>query len=159
MSYGIESPLPHPPVGCFKIGVAASRFGVTADELKEYARAGLLISLKSNGGVAYYTDLDCQWINTVRRLREEAHLSLEGIRQLLVSRCTCWKFRHCDFHAKNECPVTTDPSKPCWVNRARWSVLVSYPCYCCIVYRSAGKCEALRAVLDRAAFGTPPTDG
>lgn len=150
VSYGIEGPLPSPPVGCFNSEAAALRFGVPTDQLEAYVREGLLISLRSSSGAAYYTDRDCEWSNTIRRLREEAHLSLDGIRELLVSRCTCWKFRHCEFHGKNECPVTSDATEPCWVNRARWSVLVSHPCYCCVVYRSAPKCEALRAVLDRA---------
>ncbi|MGA2002337.1 MAG: helix-turn-helix domain-containing protein [Terriglobales bacterium] len=156
-SYGIEIGPPHPPDDCFRRDVAARRFDVSVNQLKEYAREGLLISLKSRRGIPYYTDRDSRWASALKRLQEEAHLSCDGIRQLLVSRCTCWKFRHCEFHGKAECPVTTDPSKPCWVNRAKWSVLVSHPCYSCIVYRSAPECEALRAALDVPASVTPQT--
>ena len=159
VSYGIESPPPRPPVGCLKIEAAARRFGVTPDQLKEYAREGLLVSLKSTRGDLYYSDRDYRWINTVRRLVEEAHLSPAGIRQLLVSGCVCWKLRHCGFHSKNECPLIADPSKPCWVNRALCLAVCSCPCYCCTVYRSAPECEALRAMLGPSASGTPPTDG
>jgi len=153
--YGIEGLLPSPPAGCFNSEDAANRFGITVDQIEEYTREGLLVALQSSSGVPYYTDRDSDWSNTIKRLREEAHLSCDGIRSLIASRCTCWKFRHCEFHGKNECPVTSDPSQPCWVNRARWSVLVSHPCYCCIVYRSALKCEALRAALDLPLKGTP----
>jgi hypothetical protein len=159
MTYGIESPLPHPPAGCLRIEAAASRFDISADQLKEYAHEGLLVSLKSSRGDLYYSDRDYRWIHTVRRLQEEAHLSFDGIRQLLVSGCACWKFRHCDFHSKNECPLITDPLKPCWVNRAMCPVLCSYPCYSCIVYRSAPDCEALRVVLNAPAPGMRPTAG
>jgi hypothetical protein len=145
---GIEGVLPSPPAGCLNREDAARRFGVAVGQLEEYTGEGLLISLKSSSGDPYYTDRDCEWCNTIKRLRAEAHLSFARIRSLITSRCTCWKFRHCGFQGGNECPVTSDASQPCWVNRARWSVLVSYPCYCCIVYRSVPKCEALRAVLD-----------
>lgn len=158
VSYGIEGTLPTPPVGCFDSATAAQRFGVTVDQIEEYARAGLLISLKSSSGDSYYTDRDGEWCSTLRRLHEEAQVSSDGIRTLLVARCTCWKFRHCEFHAKSDCPVTSDLSQPCWVNRARWSILVSQPCYSCIVYRSAPKCEALREVLDVRPTGQPETD-
>ena len=159
MSNGIESPPPRPPEGCFGLEAAARHFGVRASQLKECTREGLLLSLKSSRGKLYYTDRDYEWIHTLRRLREEAHLSFEGIRTLLASGCTCWKVRHCDFHSKKECPVTSDPSKPCWINRGMWSVLASYPCYSCIAYRSAPQCEALRAVLNAHLSGASATAG
>jgi len=155
LGYGIEGLLPSPPVGCLNSEDAARHFGLTINQIEEYTREGFLIPLQSSSGDPYYTDRDCEWSNTIKRLREEAHLSFSGIRSLITSRCTCWKLRHCEFHGKNECPVTRDPSEPCWVNRARWSVLLSHPCYCCIVYRSVPKCDALRAVLDLPAQATP----
>ncbi len=153
MAYGIESPLPHPPDGCFGIEVAARQFEVSAGQLKRYVREGLLIPLKSRRGIAYYTGRDREWITTIGRLLEEAHLSFDEIRRLIVSRCTCWKIRHCDFHSKNECPLISDSSKPCWVNRYRCPVLCSYPCYSCTVYRSAPQCDALKEALNAAAPG------
>lgn len=157
---GIEVPLPGLlPDRCFRLDVAVRRFGVSADELKKYTHEGLVLSLKSSRGVLYYTDRDCGWIHTIRRLRKEAGLSFDDIRRLVVSRCACWTIRHCGFQSKEECPVIADPSKPCWVNRAKWSMLVSCPCYSCSVYRSAPECEALRGVLVTLASGTPPTDG
>ena len=146
--YGIDSPLPHPPEGCFNTEVAESRFGVAATQLQEFVKEGLLIPVKSNG-VFYFTDRDGEWSNMLKRLRDEAHLSCADIRELIGSRCRCWQVRHCEFHARNDCPVNTDSSLPCWTNRAGWSVLLSHPCYCCVAYRSTPSCPGLRALLSR----------
>jgi len=150
MSYGIESPLSQPPT-CVTAEVAASRCNIAAEQIAEYAREGLLIPYKTSNGISYYTNLDYQWIVTIKRLREEAHLSFESIRGLVLGRCGCWKFRHCEFHTTRECPMTRDPSQPCWANRALWSVFVSYPCYSCLVYRTLPLCGAVRAVLHGSA--------
>jgi len=158
MCYGIERPLPHPPEGCVRIETAARHFDVPVGQLKEYAREGLLIPLKSSRGIRYYTDSDRLWVSTIGRLRQEAHLAFDEIRQLLAQ-CPCWKIRGCDFHSKNECPITSDLSKPCWVNRAMCSALGSNLCYSCTVYRSAPQCEALNALLTVPASGMPPADG
>jgi len=159
MSYAIEGPLPHPPTECVTIDVAASRCNVPAEQIEEYWREGLLIPLKSKNGVQYYTDLDYGWISTIKRLREEAHLSFDGIRGLLLGRCGCWKFRHCEFHNTKECPMTKDPAKPCWANRATWHVLASYPCYSCLVYRTLPFCGSIRAVLHGSPCGATPSNG
>jgi len=147
MSYGIESLHPEPFSQCVTIDVAASRCNVLAEQITEYAREGLLIPLKTSNGISYYTNLDYEWICTLQRLRDEAHLSFDSIRRLLIGGCECWKFRHCDFHNVNACPMITDPSKPCWANRALWSVFVSYPCYGCLAYRSLPRCGAVRSIL------------
>lgn len=151
MNYGIEPARPGPQEPCLGIETAAQQFGVSRDELERYAREGLLIPLKSASG-ATFTERDYRWIATIKRLRQEARLSFEDIRQLLA-RCSCWKLRHCDFHSKQSCPLTKDLTKPCWMNRAMLSVLCSYPCYSCIVYRSAPDCEGIGAVLKASASG------
>ncbi|MGB9236734.1 MAG: helix-turn-helix domain-containing protein [Terriglobales bacterium] len=153
MSYGIESPLTQLPAECVTSDVVASRCNVPVQQIEEYVREGLLIPLKSDRGVQYYTDLDYRWINTLKRLREESRLSFDGIRELLLARCGCWKFRHCEFHNTRECPMTRDSSKPCWANRSMWHVLVSYPCYSCLVYRTLPYCAGIGAVLHGAARG------
>jgi len=153
MSYGIQSPLPETLAECVTIDAAASRCNVTAEQIEEYAREGLLIPFKSSNGILYFTDLDYGWISTIKRLREEARLSFEGIREILVGRCGCWRFRHCEFHTAKGCPLTKDASQPCWVNRAEWHMLVSYPCYSCLVYRTLPVCGAVTAVLHGSAAG------
>jgi len=153
MNYGIiETPLVSPPVEWVTIDLAASRCHVPVEQIEGYVREGLLIPLKSKDGTLNFTDLDYPWINTLARLQREAQLSFDGIRNLILGRCGCWKFRHCEFHNTKECPMTKDPSKPCWVNRAAWHVLVSYPCYSCLVYRTLPYCASIGAVL----HGSPP---
>lgn len=147
MSYGIDASLTQPPSEWVTIDVAAARCNVPADQIEEYVREGLLIPVKSDHGILHFTNLDYQWIATLKRLQGEAHLSLDGIRQLLLGRCGCWKFRHCEFHNTQECPMTKDPSKPCWTNRAAWHVLASYPCYSCLVYRTLPYCAGIGAML------------
>ena len=147
MSYGVESSLSFPLENRVTIETAAAHSGISVDELKEYEREGFLIPLESRDGTSYYTELDYGWMKILRRLREEAQLSPDAIRELLLTRCGCWKFRHCEFHNTKQCPLTLDASKPCWVNRKAWSVLASYPCYSCLVYRTLPLCGALRAVL------------
>jgi len=151
MSYGIEGPLTQPPSEWVTIDAAASRCNVPAAVIEEYVREGLLIPLKSNDGSLHFTDLDYRWIQTLRRLQGEVHLSFDGIRALILGRCGCWKFRHCEFHNTRECPMTKDPSKPCWVNRASWHVLASYPCYSCLVYRTLPYCAGIGSAL----YGCP----
>ena len=119
-------------------------------------REGLLIPLKSENGTKYFTDLDYQWIETLQRLQQEAHLSSEAIRSLMLGRCGCWKFRHCEFHNTKECPMTTDPSRPCWVNRASWHILASYPCYSCLVYRTLPCCAGIGTVLHGSTLTRSP---
>lgn len=159
MSYGIDGPLTHPPSEWVTIDVAARRCSVPVEEIEEYTREGLLIPLKSDGGILHFTDLDYRWISTIKRLRDEAHLSFDGIRELLLGRCGCWKFRHCEFHNTKECPLTKDPSQPCWVNRASWHVLASYPCYSCLVYRTLPYCAGIGAVLHGAPSAAVLRDG
>ena len=154
MSYGIiNSPLVQPPAEWVTIDVAASRCNVTVEQIEEYTREGLLIPLKAKDEL-HFTDLDYLWITTLKRLRDEAHLSFDDIRHCMLARCACWKFRHCDFHNTAECPMTTDPSKPCWVNRASWHILASYPCYSCLVYRTLPYCAGIGAVLHGSAAAT-----
>jgi len=159
MSYGIESPLPIAPSEWVTIDVAAGRCHLLPEKLEEYVHEGLVVPFKSSNGVVYFTDLDYSWINTIKRLREEAHLSFDGIRGLLLARCGCWKFRHCEFHNTRDCPLTKDPSKPCWANRAEWHVLAAYPCYSCLVYRTLPLCGSVKAVLHGSPCGAQPTDG
>jgi MerR HTH family regulatory protein len=158
MSFGIEDSLPHPPAGCVTGDEAARHCGVAVEQIAEYEKEGLLISLPSGNGIPYYTEQDYSWIHTLTRLRVEAHLSFDEIRHLLTSRCGCWQFRHCGFHKTEGCPIMTDPSKPCWANRAKLSVLVSHPCYECVVYRSLSACAAVRSVLHGADPQPPPVD-
>ncbi|HUB01877.1 MAG TPA: MerR family transcriptional regulator [Terriglobales bacterium] len=150
MSFGIEDSLPHPPAGCVTSEEASRHCGASVDEITLYEKEGLLVSLPSGNGIPYYTEHDYSWIHTIKRLRVEAHLSFDDIRHLLVSRCGCWQFRHCGFHKTEGCPIMTDTSRPCWANRAKLSVLVSHPCYSCVVYRSLSACAAVRAVLHGA---------
>jgi MerR HTH family regulatory protein len=156
MSFGIEDALPHPPAGCVTSEEAARHCGLALEEITQYEQEGLLISLRSGDGTSYYTEHDYPWIHTLKRLREEAHLSFAEIRHLLTSRCGCWQFRHCGFHKTEGCPIMTDPSRPCWANRAKLSVLVSHPCYECVVYRSLAACAAVRSVLHGSDLVPPP---
>ena len=157
MSYGIDSPLTtSPPV---TIEVAASHCHVPVEHIQEYAREGLLIPLRPTDGILRFTDSDYRWIVILNRLREEAHLSFDGIRELMLSRCACWKFRHCEFHNTKDCPLTMDSSKPCWVNRASWHVLASYPCYDCVYYRTLPYCAGIGTVLHGASAAAAGTDG
>ncbi len=149
MNYGIEGAYPNPQEKSLELKIAARQFGVSVEELEEYAREGILISLKTEGGPSY-TLSDYRWVATVRRLVREARLSFEDIRHMLA-RCACWKFRHCDFHSRQNCPLIKDTTKPCWINRSAFSFLSSYPCYSCIVYRSAPDCENIRAVLNHSS--------
>ena len=151
MRYGIERAYPDPQEKCLGIETAAQQFGVSVGDLEQYAREGLLIPLKNNGS-SYYTESDDRWVSTLKSLVGEAHLSFDDIRHLL-SHCPCWKYRHCDFHSKSVCPLNQDPSKPCWINRKMCTVLSSYPCRFCIVYRSAPECESIRAVLSTPTLG------
>jgi hypothetical protein len=158
MMYGIDRTRPNPPHGCLRIGAAACRFDVSVEQLKAYSREGLLIPLQTSCGVHYYTDDDYLWISTIGHLLHEAHLSFGDIRQLLAQR-SCWQIRHCDFHTKGLCPLITDSSKPCWINRARCAVLCSYPCYSCTAYRSVPDWEVIRAFLSTPACDVSPANG
>jgi len=146
MRYGIERAFLHHADGGFRVETAARHFHVTVAQLNQYAREGLLIPLKSTRGIQYYTDSDHLWVGNIGRLLHEAHLPFEDIRQALAQ-CPCWEIRGCDFHNKSQCPITTDLSKPCWVNRAMCSALSVHLCYSCAVYRSAPQCKALSAFL------------
>jgi len=147
MSYGIDSQLTQAPAERVPLNLAADRCHVRIEQIEEYIREGLLIPLRSDHGVPHFSALDYHWIDTLQRLRGEAHLSCEAIRQLILGRCGCWKFRHCEFRDTLHCPMTTDPSKPCWANRASWHVLASYPCYSCLVYRTLPYCASIGKVL------------
>jgi len=156
MSYGIDRSLTQPPSECVPIDVAASHSNVPVEKIEEYVHEGLLIPQKSNNGILHFTDLDYRWINTLKRLQDEAQLSFDGIRKLILGRCGCWKFRHCEFHNTQQCPMTKDPSKPCWANRAAWHVFLSYPCYSCLVYRTLPYCAGIGGVLDGSASAAHP---
>ncbi len=149
MNYGIERACTNPQEEVFDTEMAARQFGVSIDELEQYAREGIIISLKTEGG-ATYTLSDYRWVATVRHLVRQGRLSFEDIRHMLA-RCACWKFRHCDFHSRQNCPLIKDTDKPCWINRSQCSFLTSHPCYSCIVYRSAPDCESIRAVLNHSS--------
>lgn len=148
MIYGNESWFGQAPAGCVTGAVAASRWKIPAEQIEEYAREGLLIPLKSRNGVPYYTDADYAWIKTIQRLREEAHLSLKGIRELVLGGQTCRELRRCEVHNTESCPRIADASKPCWVTRASWNLLGFYPCYSCLAYRTLPFSEAVREALE-----------
>jgi hypothetical protein len=150
MSYGIDS-LTNPPA--VTIEVASDSCGVPVQLITEYVCEGLVIPLRSDSGTPYFSELDYLWITTLKRLQDEAHLSLGRIRELIQGRCACWKFRHCEFHNSKDCPMTSDPATPCWVNRASWHILASYPCYSCLAYRTLPYCAGIGAVLHGAASG------
>ncbi len=149
MTCGIERAYTNQQEEVLEAEMAARQFGVSVEELEQYAREGIVISLKTEWG-ARYTLSDYRWVATVRRLVGEARLSFDDIRHMLA-RCACWKFRHCDFHSRQNCPLIKDTDKPCWINRSKCSFLTSYPCYSCIVYRSAPDCDGIRAQLSHSA--------
>ncbi len=146
MRLGVEKKNGQLPNGCLKIGTVARQFHVSVDLLRLYEREGLLIPIKSRRGTRYFTQHDFQWIGTILRLVREARLNFAGIRHLLAL-LPCWKIRNCGFESRANCPVTSDPTRPCWANRATCPVVCGHDCYFCEVYRSAPSCENLKALL------------
>ena len=154
MRLGIRKRHKHVPSGRIKIGVVARRFGISVDLLRLYEREGLLIPIKSFRGTRYFTEHDYLWIGTILRLVREARLKLAAIRHRLAQ-LPCWQIRNCGFTNKENCPVISDLSKPCWANRAMCPVVCSKACYFCEVYRSAPNCESFKALLGTATPETP----
>ena len=124
-----------------KIGAVARHFGISVDLLRLYEREGLLIPLKSPKGTRYFTELDYPWIVTVLRLVREERLNFAGIRHLLAL-LPCWELRGCHNSRKQECNITAGASAPCWMIQACCN---PEECYACPVYRSAPRCQNLKA--------------
>jgi DNA-binding transcriptional MerR regulator len=127
-----------------KIGVVARYFGVSVDLLRLYEREAILIPLKSPKGTRYFTRLDYPWIATVLRLVREARLNFAGIRHLLAL-LPCREIRGCDGTVKDKCSLTAGAAAPCWVHKS--CCTPEGDCYICEVYRSAAKCENLKAFV------------
>jgi hypothetical protein len=134
------------PKGCLKIGVVARHFHVSVDLLRLYERQGVLISIKSSRGTRHFTEHDYPWIDMLLRLVREARVNLTAIAHLLVQ-IPCWNIRHCGVEGRENCPIISDATKPCWVNRSKCPVVCSQDCYVCDVYRSAPQLESLTALL------------
>jgi MerR family transcriptional regulator/heat shock protein HspR len=132
-----------------KIGAVAKHFDISVDLLRLYEREGLIIPIKSPKGTRYFTEQDYVWIGTVLRLVRDARLNFAGIRHLLAL-LPCWDIRNCGFEKKQHCPITKDPTAPCWTNRACCSTVKD--CYNCSVYRSAPAAENLKALLAHNEF-------
>jgi MerR family transcriptional regulator, heat shock protein HspR len=126
-----------------KIGEVARHFDVSVDLLRLYEREGLLIPLRSAKGTRYFTELDYPWIATVLRLVREARLNFAGIRHLLAL-IPCWNIRGCAETRKHECSVVAGAAAPCWIDQ---NCCNPGNCYACEVYRSACKCENLKAFV------------
>jgi len=135
-----------PGAGAIKIGAVARHFSVSVDLLRLYEREGLLIPIKSQKGTRYFAERDFAWIGTILRLVREAGLNFAGIRRLLAL-LPCWEIRGCPYPRKQDCPVVSDATAPCWANRACACSGSSQECYSCPVYRSAPSCENLKALL------------
>jgi DNA-binding transcriptional MerR regulator len=133
------------PLEWIKIGEVARHFGVSVDLLRLYEREGVLIPLKSPKGTRYFTADDYPWIATVIRLVRESRLNFAGIRHLLAL-LPCHEIRGCaetgSQSPKPNCSQTTGAAEPCWVHKGCCS---PGDCYVCDVYRSACKCENLKA--------------
>jgi hypothetical protein len=142
------------PKGCIRIGVVARHFHVSVDLLRLYERRGVLIPIKSSRGNRYFTEQDYPWIDILLRLVREARVNLTAIRHLLVQ-IPCWNIRHCGFERRANCPIISDTTQPCWVNRSKCPVVCSQDCYRCDVYRSAPKLETLTALLLPEDTATP----
>ncbi len=127
-----------------KIGAVAKHFKISVDLLRLYEREGILIPLKSEKGTRYFTEADYLWIGTVLRLVREARLNFAGIRHLLAL-LPCYEIRNCGHEQREKCPITKDPTTPCWNNKA--CCTDARECYTCPVYRSAPACQNLRALL------------
>ncbi len=134
----------HQNGGRIKIGAVAKHFKISVDLLRLYEREGILIPLKSPKGTRYFTEKDYLWIETILRLVREARLNFAGIRHLLAL-LPCWEIRKCGFEKRASCPITKDPTTPCWNNKA--CCQDSQDCYGCAVYRSAPACQNLNALL------------
>jgi DNA-binding transcriptional MerR regulator len=134
------------PNNCYRGSTVARQLHISAELLREYEREGVLIPLKSPSGMSYFTKRDYVWIEAIGRLLHEAHLTFDDLRHALAE-CPCWNVRHCGFHSKKQCPLISDLSKPCWVNRAMCPGQCSCSCYLCAVYRSAPTCESLAELL------------
>lgn len=126
-----------------KIGEVARHFDVSVDLLRLYEREGLLIPIKSPKGTRYFTELDYPWIATVLRLVREAGLNFAGIRHLLAL-LPCWNIRACDKDHSHACSIVSGAATPCWMTQSCCS---PSNCYACDVYRSACKCENLKAFV------------
>ena len=131
------------PLKRIKIGEVARYFEVSVDLLRLYEREGLLIPLKSAKGTRYFTQRDYPWIATVLRLVREARLNFAGIRRLLAL-LPCWDIRTCGITRKHDCEIISGAYQPCWINRA---CCEPADCYACDVYRSACRCENLKAFI------------
>jgi MerR family transcriptional regulator/heat shock protein HspR len=126
-----------------KIGEVARHFDISVDLLRLYEREGLLVPLKSSKGTRYFTTRDYPWITTVIRLVREDGLNFAGIRRLLAL-LPCWDLRGCGDRRKEECAIILDAAEPCWIRHA---CCRPDDCYACEVYRSACRCENLKALL------------
>lgn len=140
---------PVPSNGRIKIGAVAKHFNISVDLLRLYEREGLVIPIKSPKGTRYFTEQDYLWIGTVLRLVREARLNFAGIRHLLAL-LPCWEIRDCGHEKRRECPITKDPTVPCWNNPN--CCTSERDCYNCSVYRSAPACENLKALLAHGPY-------
>lgn len=147
-----------PAAGAIKIGAVARHFSVSVDLLRLYEREGLLIPIKSQKGTRYFAERDFVWIGTILRLVREAGLNFAGIRRLLAL-LPCWEIRGCPYPRKQDCPVVSDATAPCWANRACACSGSSQECYSCPVYRSAPSCENLKALLASPVGSRPYIPG
>jgi len=128
--------------------------GEHRDAMNEHAscsnRKGALFRLRQREstphGTRYFTEHDCPRIDTLLRLVREARINLTVIRHLLVQ-IPCWSIRQCGFERRESCPIISDTTQPCWVNRSKCPVVCSQDCYSCDVYRSAPQLETLASLL------------
>lgn len=126
-----------------KIGAVAQHFGISVDLLRLYEREGLLIPIRSAKGTRYFTEFDYPWIATLLRLVREAGLNFAGIRHLLAL-LPCWSIRGCSEPGKHNCTIFAGNAAPCWMEK---HCCLPGECYACKVYRTAHRCENLKAFV------------
>lgn len=130
-----------------KIGAVADHFHVSVDLLRLYEREGLLLPIKSPKGTRYFTIEDYEWIGTLLRLVRDEGLNFAGIRYLLAL-LPCWDLHRCSSERQATCPGR-NATQPCWTGPT--CCKQNADCYSCAVYRTAPRCQNLRAML------IPPT--
>lgn len=78
----------------FTISVAAELVNVHQQTLRHYERLGLIEPLRGKGEIRYYSSVDIEKVQQIRRLVEELGVNLAGVEVILNMREQMEKLHH-----------------------------------------------------------------
>ncbi len=127
----------------YSIGSVARMLSISVQTLRHYEREGLIVPYKSDSNQRWYSKVDVERLECIRKAIKDEKVSIEGIKHIHAL-IPCWQIRGCSEQDRAHCDAFEGHSRGCWSYDHENNDCMSRDCRLCEVYRMAVNCQEIK---------------